>query len=128
MKPPSPQMTDPTLMIAQYVFKTRQMMLCAGIIAAAALRSPSEFWLDECDFSTVAKDDRNCIGNTTKSLIGLKLIRKTGAWRASKADGRKGSTAFAYQVCAVGAMRTLLKRIQPELERELNPQREMQLQ
>lgn len=124
-----PDMHDPTKMIAHYVFKTRQMAFCAAVIMGAALRSPSEFWPDELDFSGVALEDKNCIGNTYKALIGLKLIRKTGGWRGSKATttGRKGSPVFAYQVSAVGAMRTLLQRIQPELAKELQPQKELQL-
>lgn len=118
---------DPTLAIAQYVWKTREMMRCAALIAAVAARSPGEFWLDEIDFSDIGREDRNCIGNTVKSLIGLKLIRKTGAWRASTAAGRKGSTTFAYEVQSVALLRALLRRLEPELERHSNPQPELAL-
>lgn len=118
---------DPTKMIAQFLFKPREMVLCAGIIACAALRAPYRFWPDEIDFSSVRKEDKNCIGNTYKAMIGYKLIRKTGNFRGSKntTSGRKGSPVFEYEASAIGVLRDLLAKIEPMLAKELEPQMEL---
>lgn len=102
-------MTHDEAIALQLCFKPQDLREAMTAIVRTALDSAAELWPDEITFDLPA-DSKNAVGNGFKSLVRAKLIERTGAWRASKAESHKGRTIFAYRLVNANLARLFLDR------------------
>lgn len=70
---------------------TTAHVVASKIIAAA--QTADEIWPDQL---TITCQQRNDIGVAFHMLVLAGILKRTGAWRASKAEDANGRTIFAY--------------------------------
>lgn len=90
-------------------YKPAALRAALVAIVRTALESEAELWPDAITFD-LAANDKNAIGNSFKTLLRAKIVERTGAWRASKAESHKGRTIFGYRLVNANLARTFLKR------------------
>ena len=118
--------TDPvdahidTVLINQLVWKNPTVAALAVRVCNAALQHGT-FWPDEVSLAGVLMDDRNCVGSVYRLLAGrrLEIVERTTQFRRSTAEGRNGSTVFAYALKNRKLAESLVKRLGGEPK---NPQ------
>lgn len=94
----------------QLCYKPADLRTAMVAVVRCALESASaEVWPDEMHFALGA-DSKNAIGNGFKTLLRAKVVERTGAWRASKAESHKGRTIFAYKLTNANLARTFLRK------------------
>lgn len=93
--------------VLQMLFKTHLMKAVVLAVLHKAVEC-GVFWPDEIAFDFLSEDDKNCVGTVFRLLgpravkdglpcgAGLEMIRKTGNFRRSTKEGRRGSTIFQY--------------------------------
>lgn len=105
----SDTLTHEEAIALQQVWKPAALRSALVAIVKTAIESEAELWPDAITFD-LAAEDKNAIGNSFKTLTRAKLIERTGAWRASKAESHKGRTIFAYRLTNTNLARTFLQR------------------
>lgn len=102
-------MTHDESIALQLCYKPQDLREAMTAIIRTALDSAGELWPDAITFDLPA-DSKNAIGNGFKTLKRAKLIERTGAWRASKAESHNGRTIFAYRLKSANMARLFLAR------------------
>lgn len=67
-------------------------------------------WPDEIDFTSIAKDDRNCIGTTWRTLAKMDMIKRMDGHRRSTSEESRGRTIFSYRLTNEALARAFLRR------------------
>ena len=94
----------------QLCYKPQCLRVAMVAVVRCALESShAEVWPDEMHFD-LPVDSKNAVGNGFKTLLRAKIVERTGAWRASRAESHKGRTIFAYRLTNANLARTFLNR------------------
>ena len=101
--------------LRQYAWKNTAMIRVTCAICEAALKG-GVFWPDQVDTSSIATEDRNCIGSTYRNLRRLGIINLTGRFRRSQGERTHGRVVFEYQLQSRTLAETLLTRFKPNTE------------
>lgn len=90
-------------------WKSREMEAASYYIARHARKNPV-FWPDEIFFEAILKNSDSCIGITYRILSKWGAITKTGLYRTSERESRRGSMVFQYIVTSEEIINMIVRK------------------
>ena len=101
------------VLVNQLIWKNPSCARIAVRICNCALTKP-QFYPEDISHDDLPADDVNCIGSMFRTLAGKKLgiiERSATTFKRSEAEGRRGSTVFAYGVKSRALAASLVRRL-----------------